>query len=260
MEEDGPGGWVVRGAGGHNCAGFCTSDGLVIDVKAMRSVRVDTTAGTATVGGGANNADLGAAFAAHGVYVPGGRCPTAGASGLTLGGGWGFSCHHLGLTCDSLRSTALVTASGETVTASASENPDLFWAVRGGAGGNFGVHTAFTYDVVPSGDVTVIRLQWSGGETAALIDAVARMQASAPRELGLRLAVVSQSRQPPSQPSPLDVNVIDLFWESQADAEASLAPVEQTQRAVARTVTRMSFSLAREFLAAETPSGLYQVK
>src|SRR4029079_6513162 len=131
--------------------------------------------------------------------------------------GWGFSCHHLGLTCDSLRSTALVTASGETVTASASENPDLLWAVGGGAGGNFGVHTAFTYDVVPSGDVTVIRLQWSGGETAALIDAVARMQASAPRELGLRLAAVSQSRQPLSQPSPLDVNVIGLFWGSPAD-------------------------------------------
>jgi FAD/FMN-containing dehydrogenase len=79
------------------------------------------------------------------------------------------------MTCDSLVSTDVVTASGDIVTASATEHPDLFWAVRGVAGGNFGVHTSFTYTLVPTRDVTVFQLSWSGGGTAALIDAIMRM-------------------------------------------------------------------------------------
>jgi FAD/FMN-containing dehydrogenase len=134
---------VAIRSGGHNYAGFSTSEGLVIEVRGMLSVTVDQNAGTVTVAGGANNADVGAALKPYGLYFPGGRCPTVGVSGLTLGGGWGFSCRHLGMTCDSLVSTELVTASGEIVTASETENPDLFWAIRGAGGGNFGVHTSF---------------------------------------------------------------------------------------------------------------------
>ena len=100
------------------------------------------------------------------------------------------------MTCDSLLATDVVTASGEIVTASETENPDLFWAVRGAGGGNFGVHTSFTYTVVPAKDVTVFQLSWSGGDTAALVDAIMRMQLAGPRELGLRLNVRSQSRMP----------------------------------------------------------------
>ena len=251
--------FVVR-SGGHNYAGFSTSDGLVIDVKGMRSVAVDPATRTAVVAGGANNADVGEALAPYGVYFPGGRCPTVGVSGLTLGGGWGFSCRHLGMTCDSLVSTEVVTASGDIVTASESENADLFWAVRGAGGGNFGVHTSFTFRVVPADEVCVFRLAWSGGDAAALVDAILRMQLHAPRELGLRLAVTSQSRMPLSQPAPLDVNTIGLFWGSLAELAALLAPVERVQAAEARRVEQMRFPAAREFLAATTPSGAYQVK
>ena len=251
--------FAVR-SGGHNYAGFSTSDGLVIDVKGMRSVTVDPAAGTVTVAGGANNADVGDALKPYGVYFPGGRCPTVGVSGLTLGGGWGFSCRYLGMTCDSLVSTEVVTASGDIVTASETENPDLFWAVRGGAGGNFGVHTSFTYKVVPTKDVTVFQLSWSGGDTAALIDAIMRMQVDGPRELGLRLAVRSQSRMPLSQPAPLDIDVIGLYWGPPAEVEELLAPVERVQAAEARTVAEMGFPAARAFLSATTPDGTYQVK
>jgi FAD/FMN-containing dehydrogenase len=251
--------FAVR-SGGHNYAGFSTSTGLIVDVKGMRSMRVDPAAGTATVAGGANNADVGAGLAPHGVYFPGGRCPTVGVAGLTLGGGWGFSCRHLGMTCDSLVSTEVVTASGDIVTASATENADLFWAVRGAGGGSFGVHISFTFRVVPADLVTVFRLAWSGGETAALVDAILRMQLDAPRELGLRLAVVSQSRMPLTQPAPLDVNVIGLFWGSLPQLEELLAPVERVQTPETRSVERLPFPAAREFLAATTPSGAYQVK
>src|SRR5215210_6761334 len=112
------------------------------------------------------------------------------------------------MTCDSLVSTEVITASGDIVTASETEHPDLFWAVRGGAGGNFGVHTSFTYNVVPTKDVTVFQLSWSGGETAALIDAIFNLQLGGPRELGIRLGVGSQSRMPRSQPAPLEVTTI----------------------------------------------------
>src|SRR5215216_5597894 len=141
--------FAVR-SGGHSYAGFSTSDGLVIDVKGMRSVTVDPATGTATVAGGANNADVASGLTPYGVYFPSGRCPTVGLSGLTLGGGWGFSCRHLGMTCDSLLATEVVTAAADIVTASETENADLYWAVRGAGGGNFGVHTSFTYRVVPA--------------------------------------------------------------------------------------------------------------
>ncbi len=251
--------FAVR-SGGHSYAGFSNSDGLVIDVKGMRSVAVDPAAGTVTVAGGANNADVGAGLGPYGVYFPGGRCPTVGASGLTLGGGWGFSCRHLGMTCDTLRSTEVVTAGGDIVTASATENPDLFWAVRGAGGGNFGVHTAFTYEVVAAGDVTVFGLSWSGGDTPALVDALSRMQVDGPRELGLRLAVRSRSRMPLSQPAALEIDVIGLYWGPPADVDELLAPVERVQAADVRTVAAMGFPAAREFLAATTPTGTYGIK
>jgi FAD/FMN-containing dehydrogenase len=251
--------FAVR-SGGHSYAGFSTSDGLVIDVKGMRAVTVDPAAGTATVAGGASNTDVGTALQSFDVYFPGGRCPTVGVSGLTLGGGWGLSCRHLGMTCDSLLSTDVVTASGDIVTASATENLDLYWAVRGAGGGNFGVHTSFTYTVTPVRDVTVFSLSWSGGDTAALIDAIMRMQIAGPRELGLRLNLRSPSRLPRSEPAPLNVDAVGLYWGPPAEMEALLAPVEQVQAAEARTIAGKSFWAAREFLSATTPLGTYAVK
>ena len=104
--------FAVR-SGGHNYGGFSNSEGLIIDVKEMRSVSVDPATSRVTVAGGANNADVGDALKPYGVYFPGGRCPTVGVSGLTLGGGWGFSNRYLGMTCDSLVATEVVTASGD---------------------------------------------------------------------------------------------------------------------------------------------------
>src|SRR5690606_9971086 len=100
-----------------------------------------------------------------------------------------LSSRYLGMTCDSLVSTDIAVASGEIVTASETENADLFWALRGGAGGNFGVNTSLTYRFHPVRPVTFFEASWSGGDTAALIAALMRMQLDAPDGLGLRLAV-----------------------------------------------------------------------
>jgi FAD/FMN-containing dehydrogenase len=135
---------AVRG-GGHNVAGNATvDDGLVIDFCDMRAVEVDAAGRTVQVEAGALLSDLDAAAAEHGLVVPGGIISTTGVAGLTLGGGFGWLSRKLGLTIDSLRSAELVTADGESITASEQSHPDLFWGIRGG-GGNFGVVTSFEF-------------------------------------------------------------------------------------------------------------------
>jgi len=141
---------AVRG-GGHNIAGNAVCEaGLLIDLSEMKGVQVDPNARTARVGGGATLADFDREAQAFGLATPLGVNSTTGVAGLTLGGGFGWLSRKLGLTIDNLLSAEVVTASGEVVRASNQDNPDLFWAIRGG-GGNFGVVTSFEFRLHPIG-------------------------------------------------------------------------------------------------------------
>ncbi len=137
---------AVRG-GGHNIAGNAVCDGgLLIDLSPMKSVRVDAATQRAWVEPGTTLADVDKETQAFGLALPTGINSTTGIAGLTLGGGFGWITRKLGLTIDNLLSADVVTADGELVRASPAENPDLFWALRGG-GGNFGVVTAFEFQL-----------------------------------------------------------------------------------------------------------------
>jgi FAD/FMN-containing dehydrogenase len=145
-------GIAVRG-GSHSVPGFgVCDDGVVADLSAMRGVRVDPTARTARAEGGATWGDFNAATYPFGLASTGGIISTTGVGGLTLGGGIGYLDRSLGLSCDNLISADVVTADGQLVIASETQNDDLFWALRGG-GGNFGVVTSFEFRLSPVKDI-----------------------------------------------------------------------------------------------------------
>jgi FAD binding domain/Berberine and berberine like len=173
---------AARG-GGHSYAGYSTPEqGLVVDLASMAGIEVRPD-GTATVGAGARLIDVYTALAGHGRALPAGSCPTVGIAGLTLGGGLGVLNRLHGLTCDRLRSAQVVLADGITVTASDGEDADLFWALRGGGGGNFGIVTAFTFDTVPAADVTVFSLRFPAGSAPGVLGGWQEWSPGTPDEL-----------------------------------------------------------------------------
>lgn len=178
--------------GGHSVTGASVvDDGLVIDMRGMKEVTVDSEARTARAEAGLNWGELDAATQAHGLAVTGGRVPDTGIAGLALGSGSGWLERKLGFTCDNLLAAEVVTADGRVVTASADEHPDLFWALRGG-GGNFGVVTAFRLQLHPIGPVVFGGMVVWPAEMASEVTRFWRdFMIDAPDEVGSALAFIT---------------------------------------------------------------------
>ncbi|MDQ0819308.1 FAD/FMN-containing dehydrogenase [Arthrobacter sp. V4I6] len=206
---------VAVRAGGHSVAGMSLNDGgLVVDVRPMKSVRVDPEARTATVGTGLTCGEFDRATQEHGLALTGGRVSTTGLAGFTLGGGSGWLERAFGFACDDLISVDLVTAAGEEVTASARENPELFWALHGG-GGNFGVATSFTFGLHRLGPkVHAGLLMWPGDAAAEVSRAYRELALAAPNEESATLIygiAPPESFVPPNMVGKMAVFVVYLY-------------------------------------------------
>lgn len=187
---------AVRG-GAHSTGGSSiVENGLQIDLSGMRSVRVDPVARRAFVGGGATLADLDGAAQAHGLAVTGGVVSHTGVGGLTLGGGMGWLTRKAGLAIDNLASAEVVTADGRILHASERDNPDLFWAIRGG-GGNFGVVTAFEFKLHPVGPLVHFGLFfWPLERTTEVLRIAEELISTLPADLNIIIAGINAPPEP----------------------------------------------------------------
>jgi FAD/FMN-containing dehydrogenase len=158
-------------SGGHSYPGWSTGAGLVLDVSTMSSVRADRGARTVRVGAGARLVDVYSGVAGAGLAVAAGSCPSVGVAGLTLGGGVGVLSRSWGLTCDAITSYQVVTAEGRVREVDARNDPDLFWAGKGGGGGSFGVVTAITLAARPAPALTVFAVHWPWNAAADVVEA-----------------------------------------------------------------------------------------
>ncbi len=173
---------VVARSGGHSYAGYSsTGDGVVLDLSRLNGIRV--SGGRATVGPGARLIDVQRALTRRGLSVPAGSCPTVGIGGLALGGGHGLAGRRFGLTSDNLVAARVVTADGRVRRADADTNEDLFWACRGGGGGNFGVVTSLTLQTHRARGAAYFFVSWPWSQADEAIAAWQRFAPDAPPAL-----------------------------------------------------------------------------
>jgi FAD/FMN-containing dehydrogenase len=250
---------AVRG-GGHSAAGTSTcDDGLVVDLSGMKSIEVDPAAKTARADAGLTWGEFDAATQEQGLAVTGGRFSTTGIAGLTLGSGSGWLERKCGLTADNLLSVDIVTADGQQLTASESENPELFWGVRGGSG-NFGVVTSFTYRLHEVGPLIY------GGMLVALPDRAAEVlrfmreyMVDAPEDLGAAVAFISAPPEPfvPAEMHFKPVLGMVICWTGEHDeGERVIAPIREAMQPVMDMVQPMPYTALQTMLDAGGPKGV----
>lgn len=249
---------AVRG-GGHNGAGLSTCDGgLVIDLSPMRGVRVDPVQRTARVEGGCTWADVDHATHAFGLATASGTFSTTGVGGLTLGGGLGHLSRKYGLTIDNLLAVDMVLADGRFVTASAQENPDLFWAIRGG-GGNFGVVTSFLFRLHPVHTVYAGPMLWPLDEAAERMRFFRDFIPNAPDDLTGFFAFLTVPPAPPFPEHLHNQKMCGIVWcyvGPLDKGEETLAPIRRRYPPAVDLVGRLPFPALQSAFDALYPAGL----
>jgi FAD/FMN-containing dehydrogenase len=250
---------AVRG-GGHSAPGYATcDDGIVIDLSPMKQIEVDPGAQTVRAEAGLTWGEFDAATQEHGLAVTGGRFSTTGIAGLTLGSGSGWLERKCGLTADNLLSADIVTAAGDRVTASADENPDLFWGIRGGSG-NFGIVTSFEYRLHEVGPIVYGGMLLTVPERAREVMAFAAdYMPSAPDDLGGGVAFINAPPAPfvpPELQHQPAVGVVICWTGSPEEGERVVAPIREVMQPMVDIVQPMPYTALQSMLDDGGPKGI----
>ncbi len=249
----------VRG-GGHNVAGHATNDGgLVIDLAPLNQVIVDPEARTVRVGGGSRLGDLDRETQKYGLAVPAGVVSDTGVAGLTLGGGLGYMRNKYGLTCDNLISAKVVTADGQFLTASETENNDLFWGLRGG-GGNFGIVTEFEFQAYPLGpEVQFTAVFHDGARMKEALQFYRDFSAAVPDEISSIAVCGKFPPDPEVFPAELHFKPFVLFVAmhtgSAADGDHAMQPMRDFMPPLLDWSGPMKYTEVQTFFDEDYPSG-----
>ena len=233
---------IVPRSGGHSYGGYSTTTGVIVDVSRLNTVRLDAH-GRAVVGAGARLIDVYDGLARHGRTVPAGSCPTVCIAGLAQGGGVGFASRKFGLTCDNLLEATVVLANGTAVVANAHQHADLYWALRGGGGGNFGILTRLVFRTHPVGQVATYAIEWPWSDAKKVVQAWQKFAPHAPdghfSVLNLNAAAGSHAR----------ITSAGQFFGSADTLRALLKPLTNTGTPTRFTVATHSYLDAQEMWA-----------
>ena len=215
--------WLTCRSGGHSTAGFSVNNGLVIDVSGISYAVVDPVAKQANVGAGTRFHQLNSVLNTYRLHVPGGTCTDVGVAGYMQGGGFGLTSREFGMNCDNVVSVTVMLADGRIVIANAEKNADLFWAIRGGTGGNFGVLLEITYQLYDLYELYGFVLEWPISDApAALVQLQSGFMAdSDTNRLGYMLVMARLNGQP-------TLVMVGLYDGDRSEAMDVMAPLLNT--------------------------------
>lgn len=244
---------LVARSGGHSYAAYSATTNLLLDVSGMNSVGMNN--GLATVGGGGRNKHVYAALRSPSLSVTHGRCKEVGVAGLVLGGGIGFNMRAQGLTCDGLVETRMVTADGQVLVCSETQNADVFWAVRGAGGGNFGVHTSFTFKPFAVSNVTAFELDFTD-KVELIFAKLQDVLLAAPNTVGAKVWVVSE---PVGAVNQVSIKLLGQYVGDQAAFQSIIKPVTDIAQPSGGWIKTLFYWDAQELLSEQgDPEYVYE--
>lgn len=249
-------------SGGHSTVGFGVPRGLVVDLSPLHGVLMEDDGRTVRVQAGANLSKVYRTLEMYGLHVPGGECDAVGVAGHMQGGGYGFTSREFGLNCDRVVSVEMMLADGRVVRASEEEEPDLFWAVRGGTGNNFGILLEVRYRAVELGRLWGGAFQWPLDQAPALLVELQKsyIPEGAPPELGFQLAFSFWKEEEPV------FTLMCMFDGSEEDGRSALERLFalQTPKRELLSRTERYFDLNRDLIESfypdMPPAGTFELK
>lgn len=249
--------FAIRG-GGHSYAGHSSSAGILIDLSPMKRVHHEAATGQVTIEAGALNSDVARGLEGAGVVITHGRCPSVGIAGFLLGGGIGFNMRRFGMGSDLMRAAEIVTADGRVRSVSESSEPDLFWGLRGGAGGNFGVATRFTLATHPvDRSITVFSIRWNT-KSEAIARAFVAAAERAPDHFASRFSLGAASPAQRGKGHEVHFDLLGQHAGPKAELMDILAPVMAVAQPERSVIEERSYWRGQDFLAEAGEPGFYQ--